>query len=234
MLRYAIATGKTETDILAEYGVHVSGSTGLVGRPDFKKTSVFSWDYLNGESIDLARRRYDTRNIRLRCWLKASSKQAAVDNINTFLKAFDTHGLVRLHVDFVNSNNQIQTGTKGLFFLVYLADSDIKNVVWRSGSQTIIFDIILKEPSPVKRVLMMDATDVGRVTILFDSTSEFDIHWGDGSVTYDCLGDSSASHDYATTGKHYIIITGVIPDIASMSFLTSTPEITVTQIYDEI
>lgn len=38
MLKYYIATGKTETDILAEYGVHVSGSTGLLGRPDFKNT----------------------------------------------------------------------------------------------------------------------------------------------------------------------------------------------------
>ena len=49
MLRYTIATGQSETNILDEYGVHVSGTTGLLGRPDFKNQTKFDWPYLHGE-----------------------------------------------------------------------------------------------------------------------------------------------------------------------------------------
>lgn len=234
MLKYTIATGKNATDILTEYGVHVSGSTGLVGRPDFKApTHRFGWDYLNGEWIDLKARRYKPREIRLRCWMKSDSKQSAIENLNTFLKAFDTDSLIRLHVSFISSDGSVQPLTKGLFFLVYLSDSDIRNVVWRPGRQILSFDITLIEPSPIKRVYQVQGTDTGSVAIRYNSASEFDIHWGDGAVTYDCIGENEASHAYTTTGRHFIIITGVISDIEDMTISAST-EITVTQIYDEI
>lgn len=235
MLKYTIATGKAETDILTTYGVHVSGSTGLVGRPDFKNPQKYNWDYLNGEWIDLQQRRYKPREIRLKCWLKANTKQAAIDNLNTFLKAFDTSSLIRLHVDFLQNNSgQVQTGIKGLFYLVYLSKTDSKNVLWRAGKQILTFDITLTEPSPIKRILMTGGTDAGTVTITYTSTSEFDIHWGDGNATYDCIGTSQTASHALAAGTHYIIITGNIGDISSMTVATSTPELTVTTLYNEI
>jgi hypothetical protein len=233
MLKYKIATGQTETDILTEYGVHVSGSTGLVGRPDFKTpTHRFSWDYLNGESIDLRQRRYKPREIKLKCWLKANTKQTAIEKLNTFLKAFDTQNLIRLHVEFVVSDPQ-QTGMKGLFYLVYLSKTDAKNVLWRTGKQILTFDITLTEPSPIKRVYKLTATDIGRVEIDYLTTSEIDIHWGDGDVTYDCYGEGSTTHYYTSTGIHYIMIVGVISEIKEWS-IDASHELAVTLIYDEI
>jgi len=237
MLRYTIATGQPETDILSEYGVHVSGSTGLLGRPDFKNQTKFDWTYLHGEWVDIKQRRYKQREIKLKCWVRATSEQNAINKMNAFMKAFDTNKLIRLHIDFVeHSGNMapVYQGAKGLFYLVYLSKHDQPKYKWRNSTQIISFEITLTEPSPVKRVYEISGTDVGTVTIAYTSESEFDIHWGDGDVEYDCLGTGDVNHTYDSAARHLIIITGVISDISAMELRTSTPEITITQIYDEI
>ena len=236
MLKYTIATAKAETDILTEYGVHVSGTKGLFGRPDLKTPTKFDWDYLNGEWVDLRSRRYKPREITMKCWLKGSSKQVAIDKMNTFFKAFSANTLIRLHVEFLNNDGTmpVYDTTKGLFYLVYLTKANVSKYKWRSGKQIVEFEITLVEPSPIKRIYQVSGTDSGTVTVTYNSASEFDIHWGDGGITYDCLGSGSESHAYTTSGKHFIIVTGVITDISAMTFSASTNEITITQIYSEI
>lgn len=237
MIKYTIATTQSGTDILTEYGVRVSGTTGLIGRPDFKEpTHRYSWDYLNGEWIDLAKRRYKPRTITMKCWIAGSDKQQAINKMNTFLKAFDTDKLVRLSVTFLqNEDGAVQYGTKGLYFLVYLSKVNIRDYKWKSGKQIVMFDITLVEPSPIKRVFRITATDVGNVTATYTSTSEFDIHWGDGEVDYDNIGTAQiARHEYSNTGSFIMIVTGVLSDITSMLFTTSTPEINIEQLYEEI
>lgn len=236
MLRYTIATGQPETDILSEYGVHVSGSTGLLGRPDFKNQTKFDWPYLHGEWIDLRERRYKPREIKMKCWVKATSEQSAINRMNNFMKAFDTNQLVRLHIDFVEhggSSAPVYQGAKGLFYLVYLSKHDQPKYKWRNSKQIITFEITLTEPSPVKRVYEVGGTDGGTVTIAYTSTSEFDIHWGDGNVDYDCIGTGEANHTVGAA-RQFIIITGVISDITSMDIRTSTNELEVHTIYSEI
>ena len=236
MLKYYIATGETETDILAEYGVHVSGSTGLIGRPDFKTPKKYNWDYLNGEWIDLRKRRYKPREIKLKCWIKASNEQDAINKMNSFMKAFNQDKLVRLRVEFVMNSNQqsVNPVTRGLFYLVYIAKHDQPKHKWKQGKQIISFEVNLTEPSPIKRVFQVSGTDVGTVTIAYTSESEFDVHWGDGDVEYDCVGTGDVEHTYESAARHFIIITGVISDISAMELRASTNEIIITQIYDEI
>lgn len=236
MLKYYIATGETETDILAEYGVHVSGSTGLLGRPDFKTPNKYNWDYLNGEWIDLRKRRYKPREIMLKCWMKANNEQDAINKMNSFMKAFNQDKLVRLRVEFVMNSNQhsVNPITRGLFYLVYITKHDQPKHKWKQGKQIISFEVSLTEPSPIKRVFQVSGTSVGTVTIAYKSKSEFDVHWGDGDVEYDCVGTGDVEHTYESVARHFIIITGVISDISAMELRTSTPEITIAQIYDEI
>lgn len=237
MLKYYIATGETETDILAEYGVHVSGSTGLLGRPDFKTPKKYSWDYLHGEWVDLRSLRYKPREIKLKCWVKANSEQAAINRMNTFMKAFDQEQLVRLHIVFVNNGNgSIPVGgNNGLFYLVYLSKAGQPSYKWNPSRQFITFEITLTEPSPVKRVLKVESTEgYHDVTFNFTSSTEFDIHWGDGSMDYDNVGTDTVKHLYESGGRHYIIFTGVIRNITDLTIETSSGETTVTTIYSEI
>lgn len=239
MLKYTIATATPETDILTEYGVHVSGTTGLLGRPDMKTPTKFDWSYLNGEWIDLRSRRYKPREIKMSCWLKGGSKQTAINKMNTFFKALGVDKLIRLHIDFVDTGGEMQVGTKGLFYLVYLSKQSVSKYKWRPGRQIIEFDLTLIEPSPVKRVTKVVSTYGDHtVNLSYYSGTEFDVHWGDGEVDYDLVGGTSqspntVSHEYKGAGTHYIIITGVIPEITA-SLTTSTAETTITQIYDEI
>lgn len=260
MLRYSIALSSTENDILATYGVHVSSAKGLLGRPEFKDQEKFSWDYLHGEMIDLYSRRYKPREITMKCWLKASTKQNAINSLNSFLMAF-THNvtkLVRLHVEFLNSAGEPESGNKGLFFLVYLSKFSMNEVKWRKNKQILEFELQLTEPSPLKRVYKVSngitpptppvesneeeeeqqvevRTDNGfSLTATFTSTSEFDIHWGDGSTDYDCIDTGTETHSYQTTQTYYVIVTGVLDDISAFSLSSTSETIVITQIYSEI
>jgi len=241
MLKYYIATGTAETNILTEYGVNVSGSTGLLGRPDFKNAEKFDWKYLNGEWIDLRNRRYKSREIKLKCWVKANSEQNAINKMNNFMKVFGTNKLIRLHIEFVNnSNGEVVTGAKGLFYLVYLSKTGQPSYKWNQSRQIISFEVTLTEPSPVKRIYKVVSTYGDHsVSLSYHSATEFDVHWGDGDVDYDLLGGTAQSpltldHEYKGAGTHYVIITGVIPEITS-TLTTSTPETTVgPALYEEI
>lgn len=236
MLRYTIATGKNATDILATYGVNVKASEGLVGRPDLKNPiRKYDWDYLNGEWVDLNGLRYESRDITLKCWLKGSSEMDAVNKMNNFIKAFQTNALIRLAVTFLNNDSSPMTGNNTLYYLVRLSKSGKVNYKWHRGKQMLHFDFTLNEPSPVKRVYKVVATDVGSVTIAYSCSSEIDIHWGDGVADIDNMGNNqSISHSYKEVGTYILIVTGVISDIAAMTVTGSGGEIVVTQLFDEI
>lgn len=249
MLKYTIATGREETDICTQYGVHVSSAKGLIGRPDFKEPAhKYSWGYLNGEWIDLANRRYKSREITLKCWLKGSNKQQAINRMNSFLRAFDTSSLIRLHIEFITSSGTVQNGTKGLFYLVYMSKMSMKEVKWRQEKQILNFEITLIEPCPVKRIYKLSSNQVPvnpeepeersgesyNVVMAFNSKYEFDVHWGEGHSSYDNIGEGTLTRSYSEEETHYIIVTGVISEIETMTLTCSNNNMEITQIYDEI
>lgn len=218
MLNYYITVGgQNERNLRSYYGVHVSGSSGLVGKPPFKDAQKYSWDYLNGEYIDLSTRRYKAREITLHCWIERTrssgecSETAAVDTLNTFLKAFDTDGLVTLRISFDGS----RALSSNLYYLVYLKESNVK-YKWRKDKQIMEFDIVLVEPSPEKIVFQrMYAAPNLTATATFSSVSEFEIDWGDGNVSHDLVGTNSAvTHTYLSAGTYIIIVSGVTKDIS--------------------
>lgn len=214
MLEYFIKVGdQAEKNIKTEYGVHVSASEGLVGKPPFKDGRSYSWDYLNGEWTDLGSRRYKSREIRMVCWIAASdygflaAEGRCVRQMNTFLGKFDTDGLVRLRIRF-NGSEDVRNN---LYYLVYLKSSSYR-YKWRKGQQVIEFELRLVEPSPEKSVYLR-TYEAGTVTADFSSSSEFDIDWGDGSVSYDLVGSrQTVSHTYRA-GSYVIIVSGIEKDI---------------------
>lgn len=220
MVNYYIKVGSgAERNLRSYYGVHVSGSKGLVGKPAYKDSQKYSWDYLNGEWTDLSTRRYKSREITLHCWIEAaatmsvrttSAETTAVWLMNNFLKAFDTEDLVRLRISFT-SEDDIENS---LFYLVYLKDSDVK-YKWSKGRQIMEFDIDLIEPSPEKIIMERKyLSQEPAVTASYSSVSEFDIDWGDGSTSHDLVGSNkTVTHTYASAGTYYIIVSGVTKDI---------------------
>lgn len=197
---------------IATYGVHVSASDGLLSKPSYKKSLAHNWADYHGEVIDLTKRSYEPRSIKLDCFIMAESKEEFLTKCNTFLSIFDQTGTRRLKVTVDPS--------KPLLYEVYIdGDIDVKKE-WNDGQMIGRFSLKLTEPEPLKRVLKYtrssDATKT--VTITITSTKLVNIYWGDGTYTYDVSGTSLVvSHDYITDGDFYIVITGNIDEITSLT-----------------
>lgn len=193
---------------MKDYGVHVSGSEGLLDRPKMKTPMSLSFDNYHGEFVDLNHKFYESREISLSCFIKAAGKGDFATKLNKFLRIFDKNGTHRLMVDI--------HPTKPLVYEVYSESAIQVKKTWNDTLMIGTFTLILKEPSPVKRILkhmrIGDATKTCSFTIT--TTKLVDVYWGDGSITHDVSGnDLTVSHDYNDNGEYYIIISGCIDEI---------------------
>lgn len=196
-----------------DYGVYVSSSTGLVGRLATKDALKVDWENCHGVVRDRSRRRYKERTITLDCFLEASGRSAFVEQSNSFLSLFDGDGTHRLTVEYDGH-------TKPLVFEVCLDSEADMTKTWGSCRDEMMvgkFKIKLVEDEPVKRVLRhVSANDNSRSIITVTSTKLLNIHWGDGTHTYNVGGDgTTVGHTYALAGEYDIIVAGVIEDIES-------------------
>ena len=197
---------------LKDYGVYVSGSDGLLDRPKMKTPMSLSWDNYHGEVVDLNHKFYESREISLTCFIKATGKGDFATKLNNFLRIFDKKGTHRLMVDI--------HPTKPLVYEIYSESAISIKKTWNDALMIGTFTLTLKEPSPVKRVLkhirIGDATKTCSITIT--TTKLVDIYWGDGSVSTDIYGTANTiSHDFADNGEYYIIVAGCIDEIETFS-----------------
>jgi Phage tail protein len=195
-----------------DYGVHVSQSYGLTGKPDLKKPVSMDWVNYHGQSVYLTKKYYEARTIKLDCFIKASDSNDFIYKMNAFFDIFDKPFTSRLAVTVDNS--------EPLCYEVYLEDGiDIKKT-WSSGIMIGTFTLTLKEPEPIKKVYKYQRTSSIDKTVSFTLTSSkmLNIYWGDGSHTFDCSGTSQTyTHDYSSNGYFYIVITGNIDEISSIT-----------------
>lgn len=196
-----------------DYGVYVSGSTGLVGRLAQKDALQVDWDNYHGIVRDRNRKRYKERTITLDCFLEASGRSAFVEWTNRFMSLFDGDGTHRLTVEYDGK-------TKPLVYEVGLYDeTDITKTWGQYNSELMVgtFKLKLVEDEPVKRVLRhISASDNSKATIKVTSTKLLNIYWGDGTYTFNVNGnETSVEHTYALAGEYDIIVAGVIEDIES-------------------
>jgi len=200
---------------LKTYGVYVSASDGLLSRPKPKSNISVNWADYNGTVVDLTKRLYEDREIEIDCFIKADTQSDFVLKCNTFLALFDAVGTRRLEV-FVDN----EATPKPLVFEVYLSDEVSFSKKWSASTMVGTFSLKLKEPEPIKRVLKYTRTSTAdkTVSITVTSTKLLNIYWGDTTHTYDVVGTSQVkTHDYTVNGTYYIVITGNIDEITSLT-----------------
>lgn len=189
------------------YGVHVSRSEGLLSRPKFKKPQSLSWQGHHGEVVDLSKKYYEAREIKLTCFVVASDQDDFIAKTSNFLALFDAVGTRRLMVD--------AGATKNLFFEVYLDNPVDIDKTWTEGQMAGTFILTLREPVPVKRVYSITGSSV---SFTITSSKVLDIFWGDGQSNTDVFGTGLVvSHNYAVSGTYYIIVAGDLEAISSIS-----------------
>ncbi len=199
------------------YGVFVSGSDGLISKPKMKPPVVAKWDEYHGEVPDLQNKYYEAREITLSCFILGNDKYDFLQKANAFLSLFDGSGLHRLMVAVDES--------EPLVYQVYLADSVDVRKEWSDQKMVGTFNIRLREPEPVKKVLKHQKTGEADKTVTLTVTSDklLNIFWGDGANTTDVSGtDMEVTHTYTANGIYYVVITG---DIDKISALTTSATI---------
>jgi hypothetical protein len=198
---------------LKDFGITVSESRGLLDLPQLKTPLKVDWPDYNGDVVDLEQRRVTSREIELKCWMKAAGKVDFASLLNNFLEIFQKPGTRRLTVNIHPD--------KPLLYEVYNETGAAIEKQWNEGLMVGTFALKLKEPDPVKRIIRHRRTgeETKTLTIKMTTTKALTIHWGDGKRFYDTApGENKLSaHDYTADGTFYAIISGVIEDIKDFS-----------------
>lgn len=194
----------------SQYGVFVSSSDGLLSLPKMKTPLSAEWKDYHGTMVDLSKKYYQPREIKLNCFITATSNADLVSKVNTFVALFSKANLRQLLV-------QVEPA-EPLAYMVYSEDNiDVKKT-WSNGSVVGTFTLALIEPEPVKRLVKYMRSSVGTNTVQMQYTTSkmVNIYWGDGSHTYDSSGvEEQLEHTYSTNGTFYIVITGDIDSLTA-------------------
>ena len=210
------------------FGVSVSNSKGLVGALKLKEIKKVDFSGYHGAAVDLSRPRFEEREITLECYIHSTGgKMAFVNAVQQFVSQFFSKhqapasgmegivcpaGLHRLTVDI--------HPTKPLIYEVYLPDGTDVEKTWNDSTMTGTFTLKLREAEPVKMVLKHMRIDDSskRATITLTTNKLVNIYWGDGTTTQDVYGSSTTiTHNFAENGDYFIVITGVIEEITSIT-----------------
>lgn len=196
-----------------EFGVHVSGSSGIIGMLERKEPLTVDWDSYHGLVVDTKRPRYKERIITLDCFIEASSKTNFVEWVQLFMSQFQKPDLQRLKIEYDGR-------TKPLYYEVFAqSGSDVdKNWTYENDLMVGTFRLTLIEPEPVKRVIRHIGGSGSIATITLSSNKLLSIYWGDGTITGGVSGSEvTQNHTYLEAGEYDIVITGVIEDITSFT-----------------
>lgn len=125
------------SDISEVYGVFVSGSTGLFGKPK-RKYNVYTFPGHSGHEVDMRSKTYDPRTIKLSCFLKASSDIDLINKHEKFTRALlDIEEYATL---------SISVGDKTITRKVYV--SNISDMKKKWGENVGTFEVEFIEPNP--------------------------------------------------------------------------------------
>lgn len=201
--------------IFTSYGVRVSQSKGFLNALKLKEPLKVSWPEQHGEVVDLAAPRYESREITLECFITAATPTAFILAVKTFIAAFQKAGLQRLMIE-------VEDGVvtrKPLLYEVFMYDDSEIAKKWNASKMVGTFTLKLREPEPVKCVYkFVAATGAMTVNVTVTTVDPVNIYWGDSTNTPDVVTASGQkSRTFTAEGTYYIVITGVIENITSVT-----------------
>lgn len=192
-------------ELKSTYGVRVSKSKGLIGRPQLKTPKSVEYADHNGKYVDLSHPKYQERKITLECFIPSSTKAGVVSMANDFLKVLNAPGTHRLEVAL--------DGEKKMCFDVYNSGDSSVVPEWHANKQCGTFTLTLIESNPLKMVFFTEALDE-EVVFRIDTDKYLYISWGDGEGEHFPSG-GELHHTYQREGEKYIMLSGDIDDVDS-------------------
>ncbi|QYR03382.1 galactose-binding protein [Riemerella anatipestifer] len=134
-----------------DFGVFISESKGLLDKPKLKSRRSYDWAEYHGKAIDLAKPKYDEREIELKGWVEGETWSQMKTNFDTLLSEFDKEGLQRLVIEYLGN---------ALVFDVYLSDGVELEKSFKEGKMVGLFTLKMKDPNPIKRVFKLVGNDL--------------------------------------------------------------------------
>lgn len=195
-----------------DFYTFVSASSGVVDALKRKESLKVSWDAEHGEVIDLAKPVFEARDITLECWMRANDKLDFAMKVRNLIDYFSQPGTRRLKIEI--------DPTKPLVYEVFMPSGFEIEKRWNSSTMIGTFNLVLREPLPVKRVLrhIRSGESTKTATVNITCSRLLTIFWGDGAVTRNVTGTNvTSTHDYAANGEYDIVIAGNIEDITTFN-----------------
>ncbi len=164
---------------IATYGIRVSKSIGITGRPKLKTPLTTKWETYHGEVVDLENKYYEPREIQLDCFMECESNEEFIRKSVEFSRIFDAKGTRRLSVSVDSS--------EPLLFEVYLSNGIEFDKKWTDSILVSTFSLKLVEPEPIKRVYKYVRSSSENDTVEIDISTDkmVNIYWGDTTHTFD-------------------------------------------------
>ncbi|MCT4287342.1 phage tail family protein [Elizabethkingia anophelis] len=135
------------------FGIGVSASRGFGDLLKQKDRPSYNWPGQNGKQYNLdIKPKYEERTIELDCFVIGNDWNMMEDQFRSFSSEFDKKGTQRLIVEIFSYKPRV--------YDVILSDKTILNEVKKEGKSAGTFTLKLIEPSPVKRILYTESTNL--------------------------------------------------------------------------
>ena len=125
----------------SSFGVYISKSEGLIGKPNRKKPETYEYPGESGHIADLATIEYDPRTIKLSCFIKANTVDSLITTYENFTSLL--YGQTAVQNLILKIDNQ-----EKLTFSVYVNDISDLDKKFRDGENIGTFTVTFIEPQP--------------------------------------------------------------------------------------
>ncbi|MEE6129175.1 hypothetical protein V2E39_17380 [Chryseobacterium arthrosphaerae] len=189
--------------LFKDFNVFVADSPGITDGLERKTVQTYDWAEYHGTSPDLRKPKYKERKFTLKCFIDAENWENLFEVFKDFIREqFSKPGTQRLHIT--------PFAEETLPYEVYLQDDIKLEKKFRQGRMVGIFDLVLIEPNPIKRVLK---TSLDTFKLSFEIDSETEIFFGDGTKQTG-RGNVSLTKDYSApsyenSGLSLVSVSGV-------------------------
>jgi hypothetical protein len=125
----------------SSFGIYVSKSEGLIGKPNRKRSEIYEYPGENGHIADLSTIVYEPRTIKLSCFIKA-------DNVDSLITTYENFSSL-LYEQTTNQNLILKIDDQEkLTFSVYINEISELDKKFREGTNVGIFTVTFIEPQP--------------------------------------------------------------------------------------